>query len=171
MADSESPLAILCPDCEKIFADEDALIFDRGHYLALLEDDYTASKAYEKSVLKVHHNEVSDMAQNAAQGCYICSSVWRHFFPEKPAKAYLEAPFVIRADELGRAAVHAFIGSGTHYRLVKPQGSYYSSDVVELEIGLNSPIRGVQSDLHIPLYKSLILSPLTGKTVLKLNSG
>lgn len=129
--------------------------------LRLSDDRPLAGDDYERSAMRTHHDEVNEMAYAAVDGCYICNFVWRHFFPEKPPHVYVKSPFITRTHRGTGPVMHAFLGSGTHYLLCRPDSVLKSQAdrMVELKIGLNSPIH---QDNHIPEYKSIMLVPIQG---------
>jgi hypothetical protein len=62
---------------------------------------------------------------------------------------------------LRNGSIHMFTGSGTHYRLKKPDTIHrtdYGAEELTLEVGLNSPM-----DKDVSVWKDVAVTPVNGK--------
>jgi hypothetical protein len=117
--------------------------------------DYHREGEIERESLRRLHDDISQLADGAVWGCTICDVVWRHFLRDKTAQEYQDNPIFMR-----NGMIHSFVGSGTHYRILKPnrwKRDDYGPDALEVQVALNSPM-----DKDIPEYKELTVEPIEG---------
>ena len=104
-----------------------------------------------------HHDEIDGLCHSARIGCRMCSELWRFFFKEKTPEQYIDGVHLNGDTHIpGRGflignSIHAFIGTGTHYRVVEldsdgtpssAQGSSQPGEdvVLRLDFSINSPM-------------------------------
>jgi uncharacterized protein YlaI len=119
--------------------------------------DWTKERDIERESLRILHYDISQVANGAVWGCTICDVIWRHFFRDKTAKEHQSNPAFLRNN-----MIHTYMGSGTHYRIMKPsrwKRDDYGPDALDIQIGLNSPM-----DRDIPEHKEITLDPTEGSS-------
>ncbi|KAF2826934.1 HET-domain-containing protein [Ophiobolus disseminans] len=141
----------LCAICTTIFHGTRPSLYSPS--LTLQYPTYSEQHEAEAQSIRSLHSDISQIADGALAGCQICDLLWRHFFRDKTAAEYLENPIFLRHGRL-----HAFTGSGTHYRLKKPDTMFrddYGAEELTLEVGLNSPM-----DKDVTEYKEVAVTPV-----------
>jgi hypothetical protein len=142
---------MVCSACKNIFLGDLPPLYDE----VVKSNDVFKDRASEQRCIRPFHEDISELCQGALNGCQICDIIWRHFFRDKTPQEYTVNPAFLRNGE-----IHRFFGSGTHYRIRRPDKRFrgdYTLNALELEVGLNSPM-----DRDIPQYKSIMLAPVEG---------